>query len=82
MSGRMRLRAVVTDGRLAAVGTLVLLVGGAVVAARTLDVGRAVDAVVRADRWLLAVAVGLYAVTCSPRWASDTGGGFSPHSSS
>jgi len=63
MSGRMRLRAVVTDGRLAAVGTLVLLVGGAVVAARTLDVGRAVDAVVRADRWLLAVAVGLYAAS-------------------
>jgi uncharacterized protein (TIRG00374 family) len=63
MSGRARLRMVVTDGRLAAVGTLVLLAGGAVVAVRTLDVGRAVDAVVRADRWLLAAAVGLYAAS-------------------
>jgi uncharacterized protein (TIRG00374 family) len=63
MSGWTRLRASVTDGRLAVVGTLVLLVGGGVVAARTLDVARAVDAVVRADRWLLALAVGLYAAS-------------------
>jgi uncharacterized protein (TIRG00374 family) len=63
MSGRARLCTVVTDGRLAVVGTLVLLVGGGAVAARTLDVGRAADAVVRADRWLLVLAVCLYAAS-------------------
>jgi len=63
MSGWTRFRASVTDGRLAVVGTLVLLVGGGVIAVRTLDVGRAVDAVVRADRWLLMLAIGLYAAS-------------------
>ena len=60
MSGWQRLRVSVADGRLAVVGTLVLLVGGGVVAAQTLDVGRAVDAVVRADRGLVGLAAGLY----------------------
>lgn len=63
MSGWTRLRVVVADGRFAVFGTLVLLIGGGVIAVRTLDVRRAVDAVVRADRWLLVAAVGLYAVS-------------------